>query len=236
MDSCIFLKTKRTLTFFNTHLINGFLFRRLNDMGKKITEIHYANGVIVKKESNYDSLKAEERIRENEKLRQFMYEHPEKAEAIRAKLNKKTRNYNSVKRTIDSGMTLNGLKCFITLNCYKYRYQPKELLDVAKDFIKKFSDNYIIVLEAFNDGHKGYHIHALSDKKVDIHRWASTFGGHCITSNTINLDGIFDCTTNSEDEIDFDNYCGEIYSSQEKCLRYISKKIPFTKARMGCKW
>lgn len=206
-------------------------------MEKKKTTILHGNGHIEYKECPYDSFQAEFRKKEREKKLQFIRENPgELAERIHSNMNKINRNCTGKKRVKDI-CNSTEYNYFGTLNCKKYCRNPKKLLDLAYEYLNAQNIMFVVVLEAFSDGRKGFHIHVLSDKSFNLDVWARRYLGHvaskdlCIVEGD-NKDVIKIQKKDMYEDVDTDNYCAPIYTTQEKCAEYIAKKVALTKSRM----
>ena len=144
---------------------------------KRITKF-YGNGTNSIKDYNYNSIKANERKKQREHEAEIIRNGTgEFADYLRDKQRKQNRNYSCKKRVEDILMS-EEFSYFCTLNASRYCRRPIELLIAANEFLDTQKVNYVVVLEAFYDGRRGYHLHVLTDKKIDLLKWINTYGGN----------------------------------------------------------
>jgi len=148
------------------------------------------------------ALTAEERDEENERLR-----------IVKSRA-------NALQRALSS--SLNYAITFTTSNIDLAKNGVLFLKTVA-NYLKKQNITFYIELENFNDfENKGFHIHGLTDKRIDFNEWIEKYGSNVD-------DDIEEEHFNIKIENLHNLYCEEIYSSQYKWVRYIIKKIFYTK-------
>ena len=164
-------------------------------MEKKKTTTLYGNGHIEYKECPYDSFQTELQKKEREKKLQFIKENPgELADCMRSNINKINRNCTGKKRLKDI-CNSTEYRYFGTLNCFRYCHNPKKLLDLAHNYLRSQNIMFVVILEAFADSRKGFHLHVLSDKPFNLDVWAKRYLGRVASKDLCIVDGDDDYDT-----------------------------------------
>ena len=113
--------------------------------------------------------------------------------------------FHNIEKCVKSSDNFNYFFTFTTKN-KTLNSHPMMLLDAVYRYIRKQNKNinFIIVLEKFENGNE-YHIHGISNKKINFFEWIRNFEG-----DTNNL------------------YCKPIYTNKEVCFLYLVNHLENT--------
>ena len=167
----------------------------------------------------------------------------------REKENRRLRAVKTKQNILQRGMSVDSFKYFSTLTTDNKDLflNPKKFLKLANKFLKNEikinnykSNNYILVLECFEQEINGFHLHCVSDFNIDLIKFYLKFSSNSCNNTKELEENLNEKWILNNNDIFKNLYCkklkylGKLPNEEAiaKAMGYVTKKIKKTKERM----